>query len=74
MKKHHKKAWKALRQIAKREGVSVDYVTEHIEQAVKEAYMHAQIIGDERVLGLWAKIPREGALPNAVEMIEYMGS
>ena len=73
MKKSHTKALRIIRKIAKKEGVPVGYVIDSIEEAIQEAYLYAEMSGDLERLALWNEIPREGKIPNAFEMIEYMG-
>ena len=61
-------AKKALEQIAKREGVSVEIIRREIEIAMADAWRNP----DSHVQALWAAIPHAGEHPTPEECITYL--
>lgn len=60
----------ALRQIARREGCSVEAVRKHIQIAIISGMTNP----DPAVRRAWAKIPRKGEYPTPEEVIAYEAS
>jgi len=65
-----KKAEKALRQIAAKEGVSVEEVRREIEIAINAAQENS----DPNIQAFWEHIPRKGERPTPEEVIVYIAS
>lgn len=63
-----KQALWALRQVAQNNGVSLAQVIQEIDKLIEEA-MHSD---DPAVRAQWEQIPREGAVPTAVEVMVYL--
>jgi len=65
-----KKAEKALRQIAEKEGVSVEEVRREIEIAINAARENP----DANIQAFWKHIPRKGEWPTPEEVIVHIAS
>ena len=63
-----KKARRALRAVAKRQGLSEREVVAAIEPAIAQAYRQ----GDGKILAQWEKIPCAGDMPTAYELVAYL--
>ena len=73
MEKRQWEAYHALRQVAKKEGISVQQVILDIEEAITEAYFTAKKEDDQPVLERWNAIPSKGEIPTALELVAYLG-
>lgn len=62
------KAQKAMRTIAKEEGVSVDNVREEMKAAIAEGLRSS----DPAVKAMWENIPCEGDVPEPEELIAWL--
>lgn len=67
-----RKAYKALREVAKREGKPVAYVIAHIDRAIAEAIRTAEYNSDEVALKQWRMISANGDSPTALELVAYL--
>ena len=63
------KAVKIIEQVARSHGVSPEEVTSEINEAIREA----ATTQNPKAQSLWSLIPREGDLPNAAELIAFLG-
>ena len=72
MKNKHTGAYRALQQVARQEGVTVEQVIREIESSIRMAYAESLKKGDRAALKKWQSIPCEGELPNALEMVEHL--
>lgn len=73
MDRKTEKAYNAIREVAGKEGVTVDCVVRDMELAIREAWLRAKRNDDRAALSAWAEIPCEGALPTALELVAYLG-
>ena len=73
MKKKYAGAYRALKQVARLENVTVEYVIEEIEHSIRLAYAECIKRGDQEALEKWRRIPCEGELPTALELVEHLG-
>lgn len=73
MKANHRKAYRVLKQIARSEGIMVDEVIDVINASIQQAYAAACISGQTDIMERWKRIPCSGELPNALELLEYLG-
>ncbi len=62
------KAEKALKQLAKKEGVSVETVRREIEIAITEARKST----DPKARAFWKTVPHKGEQPTPEEVIVYL--
>ena len=62
------KAKKALKQLAKREGVSVETVRHEIEIAIAEARKST----DPKAQAFWKSVPHKGEYPTPEEVIVHL--
>lgn len=67
-----RKARKAIRKVARIDGITEKQVVCNIEEAILEAIHTAVREGDQNALGLWSEIPCEGEHPNAYELVDYL--
>ena len=67
-----RKAYMAMKEVAKKEGVSLTVVMERINEAIEEAYLRAHNEGNSEILEKWRDIPCDGDIPTALEMIVYL--
>ena len=67
-------AYYALRQVAKKEGISVQQVIQEIDVVIGEAYSAAKKGKDLEVLARWDLIPCKGEIPTALELVAYLGA
>ena len=63
-----KSAQSAIKKIADRDGVSVDYVRKQIQLAMLNGLSST----DPQVKGYWNSIPRNGEIPTPEELIIYV--
>lgn len=73
MKGRHRKAYRILKQIARNEGILVDEVIAEINASIQQAYAAACMSGHTDIVERWKRIPCSGELPNALELLEYLG-
>lgn len=66
-----KAAHRAVKRIARREGISESEVVFHIELAMKEMRRDAYLSGDREKIARWEAIPHAGESPTAYEMTAY---
>ena len=62
------KARRAIEEVAKSKGMSVESVINEIDLAITEAMQDP----DPQVQERWTHIPRSGSKPTAVEFVAYM--
>ena len=67
------RAQRALEETARRNGISTEQVIAEIEEAIAEAVSQAQREGNRSILACWDQIPCEGDVPNAYELVAYIG-
>ena len=67
-----RKAKRAIRQVAKSQGLSEKQVVETIEKAIAEGISASRRDGDLRAVRLWREIPRKGEPPTAYELVAYL--
>ena len=72
MRKDHRRGWKVLREVARREGVPLSHVVKSIEEAAEEARANARKNGDMELLRMWESIPKKGEKASAVEIVEFL--
>ena len=58
----------ALQQVADENGMSLEMVIEEIDRVIEIGNQST----DPRVQERWANIPRQGELPTAVELMDYL--
>jgi len=63
-----KNAKKALQELAKRKGISVDIVRGEIEAAIAAAYENS----DPDIQPFWRSVPHRGKLPTPEETIAFI--
>ena len=73
MDKKYPGAYRALQQVAKQQGTTLEHIIEEINKSIRIAYADAVRIGDMAAIERWKQIPSEGVLPNALELVEYIG-
>lgn len=64
-----KQARRAIRKVAKKNGTTEQAVVSEIEKAIQAAVEGA----DGQTLARWEQIPCSGKIPNAYELIAYLG-
>ena len=62
-------AKRAIAEVARREGKTIDEVRASMIEAIEEAYKTP----DPSAQALWATIPREGEIPTPEELIIWVG-
>ena len=62
-------AKRAIAEVARREGTSIEEVRAAMMEAIEEAYKST----DPVVKARWAEIPREGEIPTPEELIIWVG-
>ena len=67
------RAFRALLQTAKHEGVPYGTVIANIEEVIHEAYTQALKDNNQSVLDAWHAIPCKGDLPTPLELVAYLG-
>lgn len=67
-----RKVRRAVRKVAKRNGVSQEQVLSEIDSAIHAAINTARINKDHSILNRWKAIPREGEIPTAYELLTYL--
>ncbi len=68
-----KRAYQAVRKVAKAHGLPEETIISEIEKAVDMAWKEAYARGDDRMLRRWAEIPCRGKKPTALELIAHLG-
>ena len=66
--KNKKKYSEIIKEIARREGVSVEHINEEIERAITVGFMNP----DPEVRKYWAKIAPDGKIPSPEKAIEIL--
>ena len=66
-------AYKALLQVAEKNGVSLNEVVTEIETAIRNSIEQAIKDNNVEALAMWAQIPCQGEYPSAVELITHIG-
>lgn len=66
------RAYRAIQEIAKKNGVPEESVIYEIEYAIQDAYEHAKRDNDILLLWRWKKITGKEEIPSAVDFIAYM--
>lgn len=67
------KAYRAIQEVAGREGVSVEQVFRSIEEVISQSYSEALEKKDLSRLDAWHEIPCKGQLPTPLELVAYLG-
>lgn len=67
-----KKVERILRQVARKEGVTVAQVRGEIDNAIQQAITIAKRENNQHALGLWRKVPCKGEIPTAEELIPWI--
>lgn len=65
-------ARRAIRKIAKREGIPEAQVVAEMERAMEEGRRSAYASGDLRKIAFWESLPHEEEKPTAYEFVEFM--
>lgn len=66
-------AYQALEKVAEMEGISVETVVGNIEEAIAAAIKTSKERHDQQTLERWAQIPCSGDVPDAFELVAYLG-
>ena len=64
---------RALEETARRQGIPLEEVICEIESAIEMVITQARRERDEQILAQWEKIPCKGDVPNAFELMAYIG-
>ena len=68
------RARKALEEVARRDGITLEEVVYEIEDCIAEAIENCKQQNNKVALRKWASIPRTGETPNAFELVAYIGN
>lgn len=66
------KSYSVLEEVARREGVPVENVTENIEYAISEAIEKCRRENNQEKMAFWAQIPCVGDTPTPHELLVYL--
>ena len=69
---NEEKAYDVLKNIARREGISVAQVIYEIDRAISETLETIHIDNDLSAIEKWEQIPRIGEIPTAIELLMYL--
>ena len=67
------RARRALKETARRQGITEAQVVSEIEESIEEAISQARKEKNDKVLAQWEQIPCKGDVPNAYELVAYIG-
>lgn len=67
-----KKVEKILRQVARREGVTVAQVRRDINDAIRQAIEISKLENNQHALELWRQVPCKGEIPTPEELIPWI--
>lgn len=67
------RARRALEETARRQGITLEEVFFEIEEAIETAISQARREKNEQILAQWEKIPCRGPVPDAYELLAYIG-
>lgn len=70
----HTQAYKALLQVARENGTTLENVIAEIESGIREAIATAKRENNQAALDKWKDIPCAGEYPTAPELITYVGN
>lgn len=63
---------KILRQVARREGVTVAQVRRDINDAIRQAIEISKLENNQHALELWRQVPCKGEIPTPEELIPWI--
>lgn len=72
MKVKHIRAYLALKEVAEKEGTTVEQVMQSINKAIRDAYIASLRENNRAAIREWESIPCRGDLPDALELITYL--
>ena len=67
------KAYRILLQVARKENTTIDDVINEINIAIAFAIATSVADGNQSAMSRWKTIPCKDAIPNALELIAYLG-
>jgi len=67
------RAHRALEETARRGGSTKEQVVREIEETIAEVLAKAHKENNRKILEQWEMIPCEGDVPNAYELLAYIG-
>ena len=67
------RAHRALEETARRHGITKEQVAAEIEETIAQVLARARKENDREILRQWEKIPCRGDVPDAYELVAYLG-